>query len=129
MEQAIEVFAAIQLMIVGLSHIIQAGAWVDFFIWLRERGNTGVFLHGLMSLWFGSLILAFHHSWFGLTSVLTAVGYLYLLKASLCFLLPSSQIRSLRRVSHERAWEIKLAGVVFVAVAGILCYAIWIGSS
>lgn len=70
MEQALEVFAAIHFLIVGLSHVVQRRAWVDFFIWLRERGHAGVFVHGFLSLGFGSMILAFHNVWSGLPSVL-----------------------------------------------------------
>ena len=43
MEQAIEVFAAIQLMIVGLSHIIRAGAWVDFLYGFASAGILASF--------------------------------------------------------------------------------------
>jgi hypothetical protein len=59
-ERALEVLATIQFLIVGLSHVFQRHAWVEFFIWLRERGHAGVFVHGFLSLWFGSMILAFH---------------------------------------------------------------------
>lgn len=127
MERAIEIFAAIQLMIVGLSHILQPRAWVDFFVWLRERGNTGIFLHGILSLWFGSLVVGFHNIWTGPASILTVVGYLYLLKACLCFLLPVTQVHSLKRVCHERAREMQLAGAAYVLIACLLIYSICAG--
>ena len=71
MEKALEVFAAIHFFIVGLSHVVQRHAWVDFFIRLREKGHPGVFVHGFLSLGFGSMVLAFHAVWSGLPSVLT----------------------------------------------------------
>jgi len=73
-EKALEVFAAIHFFIVGLSHVVQRHAWVDFFIRLREKGHPGVFVHGFLSLGFGSMVLAFHAVWSGLPSVLTFVG-------------------------------------------------------
>lgn len=129
MHRKIEIFAAIQFMIVGLSHVVQSHAWVDFFIWLRERGTTGIFLHGFLSLWFGSLIVGFHNNRTGMASILTVVGYLYLLKACMCLLVPMTQVLSLSRVSHERAGELRLVGVVYVVIASFLTYAIWAGHS
>ena len=125
MEKAIELFAAIHFLIVGLSHIIQRRAWVEFFIWLRERGHAGVFVHGFLSLWFGSMILAFHNVWSGWPGVLTFIGCAYILKAALCFLWPATQMRSLRRVSQKRAWEFVVPGVVFVWLGGMLSYSLW----
>ena len=125
MERALEQFAAIHFLIVGLSHVVQPRAWVEFFIWLRERGPAGVFVHGFLSLGFGSMILAFHNIWTGLPGVLTVVGCAYTLKAALCFLLPATQMRSLRRVSPQRAWEFIVPGMVFVGLGGMLSYSLW----
>jgi hypothetical protein len=124
-ERAIELFAAIQFLIVGLSHIVQRHAWVDFFRWLHERGHAGVLVHGFLSLWFGSMILAFHSVWSGLPTVLTVVGCLYTVKAALCFLFPATQMRTLGRVSHDRAWELAIPGVGYVVVAGLLAFHLW----
>lgn len=126
-ERALETLAAIQLVIIGLSHVFQRHAWVDFFVWLRERGHAGVFVHGFLSLWFGSMILAFHTVWSGPASVLTVVGCLYLVKATLCFLAPATQMRTLGRVSHERAWELALPGALYIALGGLLSYILWRG--
>jgi protein-S-isoprenylcysteine O-methyltransferase Ste14 len=125
-ERALELFAMIQFLIVGLSHLLQRHAWVEFFMWLRERGHAGVFVHGFLSLGFGSMILAFHNVWSGLPSVLTVVGCLYLLKAGPCFLLPGTQMRTLGRVSHERARELAVPGAAYVVLAGILSYTLWL---
>jgi len=127
LERAIEVLAAIQFLILGLSHVLQRHAWVDFFIWLRGRGYPGVFVHGFLSLGFGSMILGFHNVWSGLPAVLTVVGCAYVLKASLCFLWPATQIRSLSRVSHERAFELAVPGVMYVGLGVLLSYSLWRG--
>jgi hypothetical protein len=121
-EDALRLFAAIQLLLVGLSHLLRPGAWVDFFRELHRHGHPGVFVHGFLSLGFGSMILAFHNVWSGPRALLTVMGCAYLLKATLCFLAPETQMRTLGRVSHERRWEIQLAGLAFLAVAGVLSY-------
>jgi hypothetical protein len=124
-DRAIETLAAIHFLIVGLSHVVQRHAWVDFFTWLHQRGYPGVFVHGFLSLGFGSLVVAFHHVWSGPATVLTVMGYLYLIKAALCFLAPATQMRTLGRVSHERAWEFAVPGGVYVAVGVLLSWVLW----
>lgn len=126
MERAVEVFAVIQFTIVGLSHLIRPRAWVDFFMRLHARGHAGVFVHGFLSLGFGSVVVAFHNVWSGLPTLLTVAGYLYLVKAGLCFLWPETQTRTLGRVSHERAWELRLPGAVYLGLAGALAYSLWL---
>ena len=68
MERAIQIFAVVNLVVIGLSHVAQPRAWAEFFVALREKGDRGVFVVGFMSLAFGSLIVAFHNVWSGLPS-------------------------------------------------------------
>jgi hypothetical protein len=126
MERGLEVFAVIHFVIVGFSHIVQRRGWVELFVWLRGHGHAGVFVHGFLSLGFGSMILAFHPVWSGIASVLTVVGCAYTVKAALCFLAPQTQMWSLGRVSHERAWEFIAPGAGYVILAGILSYSLWL---
>lgn len=60
MERAIEIFALVHLLLMAISHLVQREAWAEFFIALGERGRPGVFIHGFLSLWFGSLVAAFY---------------------------------------------------------------------
>ena len=122
MERALEVFAVIHLGLMGLSHIVQHRAWAELFIHLRARGHAGVFVHGFLSLGFGSMILAFHRVWSGIPAVLTIVGVLYLLKTLQCFVFPDVSLRSLNRVSLERSRVFMAPGAVFLGIAGVLAY-------
>jgi hypothetical protein len=122
MERAVEVFAVIQLAIIGVSHVVFHREWARFFIWLRERGLTGAFANGFTSLAFGSVVVAFHPVWSGIPLVLTVFGILSLVKAAQCFLLPELALRSMRRVSLERSWEFVVAGVISLLVATITAY-------
>ena len=74
MERAVEVFAAVQFLVIGLSHVFQPRVWVEFFTWLRGKGYAGVFVNGFLSLGFGAFIVAFHNVWTGLPMVLTHTG-------------------------------------------------------
>ena len=82
MERALEIFAVVQLTVIGLSHIVFHRAWAEFFVWLTSRGRAGAFANGFMSLAFGSMVVGFHQVWSGLAMVLTIVGVLNLVKAA-----------------------------------------------
>ncbi|MFN0179634.1 MAG: hypothetical protein ACKVZ0_12620 [Gemmatimonadales bacterium] len=122
MERATEIFAAVQLLVIGLSHLAQPRAWVDFFGWLRGKGHAGVFANGFLSLWFGSFIVAFHNVWEGLPTVVTVLGWAQVLKGTVSFVLPQVAMRGLARVSPERDWEFRVAGVVALALSAVCWY-------
>lgn len=46
MEQAVQLFAAIAFLVVGLSHLLQPKAWVAFYQALAAQGPVGAFLEG-----------------------------------------------------------------------------------
>ncbi len=122
MERAIEILAAVQFLVLGLSHVFRPRAWVECFVELRKLGHTGVFAHGVLSLWFGSVVVAFHGVWSGTGVVLTVVGWAYVLKSLVCFVAPELGLHSLARVAPERAYEFGLAGAAYLALAVLLGY-------
>jgi hypothetical protein len=121
-EKAIELYAALNFLVIGLSHALQPRVWVDFSVWLRSKGHTGVFVNGFLSLGFGSIIVAFHNVWSGLPMVLTIIGWAQVTKGLLNFVVPALGMRSLQRVSPERAWEFVVAGVMFLALSALMWY-------
>ena len=122
MERAVEVFAIINFVVIGLSHAFQPHAWVDFFVVLRERGHAGVFAAAFLALWFGSIVVAFHNVWTGIPIVLTLIGWGQVLKALIYFVFPSFGLRQLQRPSHDRAYQFVYGGVFFLVLAGLLSY-------
>lgn len=122
MERAVELYAAIQFLIIGLSHIVQPRVWVEFFIVLREKGRVGVFANGFLSLLFGSLVVSFHNVWTGWAAVLTLIGWAQVVKAAVSFIAPAYAMRSLQRVSVDRAWEFQVPGVIFVGLGGLMLF-------
>lgn len=122
MERAVEIFAAVNFFVIGLSHALQPRAWVDFFIWLRGKGHSGVFVNGFLSLSFGSLIVAFHNVWSGLPTILTVIGWAQIVKALVAFVRPQWSMRSLQRVSPERASEFVVGGIVFLVLSAFMAY-------
>lgn len=120
--RAIEILAGIQFLIIGLSHLLQPAAWVEFFVRLREHGRAGVFANSFLSLIFGSLIVAFHNVWTGFPIVLTVIGWAQVVKALVGFAMPHISMRGLQRVSADRLWEFQVAGLLFLVLSGLMLY-------
>jgi hypothetical protein len=92
-ERAVEIFVAVALFGVGLSHALQPLAWVEFFVWLRSQGRCAVFLEGLLTLNCGALVVAFHNVWTGLPVVITLIGWGMVLKATVRLAAPGLGLR------------------------------------
>ena len=121
-ERAVQIFAVIHLLTMGLSHILAPRAWAEFFIGLRERGHAGVFVVGFMSLGFGSIIAAFHQVWAGIPLVLTLLGWAQVLKAAIYFSFPAFGLRRLEMVSIERAHLFIYPGIVLTLLGLLIAY-------
>jgi len=125
MERSVEVLAIILFGVIGLSHIVQPKAWVEFFILLRSKRETGAFVDGFLNLPMGALIVGFHNTWSGLPTVLTLVGWCLLIKGLIRFCAPKLALRVMERVSVERAWEFQVAGTGLVALACLVGYGVY----
>ena len=120
MDQAIEVFAAIAFLVIGLSHFGQPKAWVAFYQALAARGTPGVFLEGFLLLNVGAIIVAFHNVWSGPATVLTVIGWSQVLKGAGRFLAPQHGLRIMQRITPERAWLFRIGGVFSLLLSGFL---------
>lgn len=125
MERAIQIYAIINFVVIGISHIVRPRVWVDFFVILREKGEAGVFVVAFLSLMFGSLIVAFHNVWSGLPIVLTLIGWSQVLKGLIYFAFPAFGLRKLQTPTYERANIFIPPGIAFLVLAALLGYHIW----
>jgi hypothetical protein len=118
MEISVQKLTAIFFFVIGLSHIFQPRVWVQFFIYLREKGEVGSFLNAFIHFPLGAFIVAFHHIWFGLPgTIVTLIGWGLVIKGAVYFLFPRFGVRMLGVVSMERAWQFVVAGIFSVALA------------
>ena len=122
MERAVEGLVAVCLFGVGLSHVLQPLAWVEFFVWLRGQGRCAVFLEGLLTLNFGALVVAFHNVWTGLPVVVTILGWGMVLKGAARLVAPGVGLRIYERIVPERAWHFRAAGVFALALSALSSY-------
>ncbi len=125
MERAVQIYAIINLTVIGISHLVRPRVWVDFFVILRERGEAGVFGVALLNLIFGSIIIAFHNVWSGIPLTLTLLGWANVLKALFYLTFPASGLRRLQFLSHKRAKLVGVGGILFLLLAGVLGYHVW----
>lgn len=120
MEQATQVFAAISMLVIGLSHIFQPKVWVAYFQSLAARGPSGAFTEGFLCLTFGGIIVGFHNVWHGPALVLTLLGWAQVLKGLGRFLAPQLAVRVMARATMERAWYFRAGGVVALFLSGFV---------
>ena len=78
-------------------------------------------MNGGLSLLPGAAIVAGHGSWAWPGAVLTALGWLLVAKAAVCFLAPDQALRSMERGGRSSRGFVT-AGLVLLAVAGWACY-------
>jgi hypothetical protein len=125
MERSVEVLAIILFGVLGLSHILQPRAWVEFFILLRGKGEAGAFVDGFLNLPVAGVIIGFHNTWSGIPLVLTLVGWCLLIKSLIRFCAPKQALRVMAQVSVERSWGFQVAGAGLVGLAGLLGYGLY----
>ena len=125
-EHAIQVFAVVNFVVIGLSHVAQPRVWVQFFALLARQGHAGVFVNAMLSLLVGSIIVAFHNTWSGIPALLTFIGWAQVVKGAISLVAPAVGMKGLRRVSGERAWEIQAGGGIFLLVSAAIAWS-WRG--
>lgn len=121
-EHAIQVFAVVNFVVIGLSHIAQPRVWVQFFTILARQGHPGVFVNAMLSLLVGSIIVAFHNTWSGMPALLTFIGWAQVTKGLISLVAPSVGMKGLSRMSMDRAWEIQAAGGVFLVISALIAW-------
>jgi hypothetical protein len=88
----------------------------------REKGEVGSFLNGLMHFPLGVLIISFHNVWHGIPVVVTIIGWGLVVKSLIYLTYPKHGMKMLARVSVERSWEFVVAGVLSIALSGLIMF-------
>lgn len=124
LEIAIEKFAIVSFLVIGVSHMAQPRAWAEFFIRVREKGTTGSFINAFIHFPLGALIVAFHNVWSGIPMILTLLGYGWMIKGFIYFVFPRQGLKVMRHVSVERSWEFVVAGATMIVLAELFLFSL-----
>ena len=128
MEASIQLLFAVAFVILGLSHLMQPLAWFSLFAKLREQGEAGILCIALITFPPGLLIAIFHPVWTGIPLILTLIGWGYLIKATLYFVLPKLGQRALARLREEKAGKFRWPGIGLILIGGLLAWELWTAS-
>jgi hypothetical protein len=120
MEQGVQVFAAVSLLVIGVSHLVRPQAWVAYYQDLAARGTPGAFVEGFLCLSFGGIIVGFHNVWQGPALVLTLLGWAQVLKGLGRFAAPEVAVQVMGRASPDRAWFFRAGGVFALLLSGFI---------
>ena len=115
---------AITALAVGASHLLRPGDWADAYRLLSRCGRPGAFVNGGLSLVPGAAIVAAHGSWMWPGAVLTAFGWLLVIKGVACLLAPDLALRSMERGGcNPRGFVV--GGVAALAIGAWACFCLW----
>ncbi|MDH7446528.1 hypothetical protein [Aquimarina sp. 2201CG14-23] len=109
--QSIQIFVAINLFTIGLSHLLQPKIWVDFFKFLHSKGNVGNIFNALLALGMGSIIISFHFIWTWPMILVTLYGLSQLIKGIIYLTFPSIGLNSIGKV-QDKFIKFKWAGLI-----------------
>lgn len=116
-QRAIDVFALLNLAIVGLSLVMQPRAWALFFGWMRREGDAGALFYGVLCLLWGSLIVSFHRDWNGLMVIVPIFGAIHVLKGAIFLIAPAFGLRAMAILTKDGLGILRLFGFISLALA------------
>ncbi|MBX9626450.1 MAG: hypothetical protein K2X82_21800 [Gemmataceae bacterium] len=126
MDRAAEWFVLLTALPVGLSHLFRPGDWQAAYAALHRLGRPGAFANGGLSLFPGAALVAAHPAWAGPGVVVTALGWLMVLKGAGCLLSPDKALRSMAAGAGSGRW-FQVGGVILLAVGVAAGWALWGG--
>jgi len=122
MQTCLQIAFAIQFAVFGLAHLLRPEPLIQFFGYLRARGEAGVVFIALPTVITGSLLVAFHNVWSGIPILVTLYGWAQLFKGTLYLFFPSYALRLLARVTPENRTFFRLPGIPLLIMAALLVW-------
>lgn len=125
---SIQFFVAINVFIIGLSHLVQPGIWIEFFEFLHTKGNVGNIFNAMISLAMGSIVLSFHFIWTWPMILVTLYGLLLTLKGLVYLTIPSIGLKSIGSI-NQSSKKFRWVGLIMILLSLVLGYSLISGYS
>lgn len=117
MERGVEIFAGINFVVMGISHIVAPAAWKEFFTVLHSKGVAGSIFNCLLSIGMGAFIVAFHPGFDGIVpSVLTIYGWASILKGTVYLIFPHLGVKSIGTPTRKEPKLFIIPGIVLLTL-------------
>ncbi|MEQ9265450.1 MAG: hypothetical protein RLN81_09535 [Balneolaceae bacterium] len=116
---SIQLFVAINVFIIGLSHLLQPGIWIEFFEYLHSKGNVGNIFNAMISLGMGSIIFSFHFIWTWPMILVTLYGLLLTLKGLTYLVAPSIGLKSIGSI-NQNSKKFRWVGLIMTSFSLLL---------
>lgn len=114
---SITLFVAFNLLIIGLSHVLQPKMWLSFFQLLTKKGIVGNAINALLHFGFGSFILSFHFLWSWPRILITVYGSLIALKGIIYLFFPNIGLKSISNLNENNTSKFKWTGLVMALLS------------
>ncbi|EDP70976.1 hypothetical protein FBALC1_00792 [Flavobacteriales bacterium ALC-1] len=114
---SIALFVAINLLVVGLSHLLQPKMWLSFFQLLTKKGLAGNTINALIHFGFGSLILSFHFIWSWPRLLITIYALLITIKGIIYLLFPKIGLRNIALLTEKSISKFKWTGLIMTTLS------------
>jgi len=112
---------SVGLLIIGISHLLQAGLWRSFFITIKRTGFAG-FIIAMFTLPQGLLIALGHNIWvLGIPVIITFFGWAMILKSVIYLLFPEKANASIPE-GPESHKKYALVGALMIPVSILLIW-------
>jgi len=117
--QSIQLFVAINLFVIGLSHFLRPKLWIEFFEFLYKKGNVGNIFNAMLALGMGSIIFSFHFLWKWPMILVTLYGLLQIVKGLIYLTFPSVGLKSIGKINAD-SQKFKWVGLIMCALCVLL---------
>ena len=109
-------FFSVSILVVGLSHALQANYWRDYFLFLKKTGVAGIII-AMYTFPLGLLIVIGHNKWvFDLPVIITILGWGMTLKGIAYALFPKKAETLITENSkaYAAAWPLIPLGLLMI---------------
>lgn len=122
MEEAIAKIFSIGLLIVGLSHIVQAKRWANYlFDFIHSK--SAPFIIGMLTLPVGLLIVVGHNKWaFEIPVIITFYGWAMVVKSSIYLLFPQVMAKVVPKTEDSLRRTSIFAGALMTILGALLIF-------